>query len=113
MNKKLKFLAFVPIYGLCIMLVYLFFLALGGKISKKRYLKTFLICAIISIVCYVIVYLILYVINKCFSMAFLLENKGILLILIAGYMMNIFSFMFINKKQEYIFSSDKTETSKK
>ena len=40
MNKKLKYLSSIPLYGTCILFVYLFILSLKDKISKKNFLKS-------------------------------------------------------------------------
>ena len=36
MNKKLKYLSIIPLYGTCVLFVYLFILSLKDKISKKQ-----------------------------------------------------------------------------
>ena len=52
MNKKLKYLSIIPLYGTCILFLYLFILSIKEKISKKKFFKSFLICAIVSAICY-------------------------------------------------------------
>lgn len=44
MNKKLKYLAAIPLYGTCILLIYMFVLCLKEEISKKDSLKYFYMC---------------------------------------------------------------------
>lgn len=39
MNKKLKYLSVIPLYGACILFIYLFVLSLKDKISKKKFSK--------------------------------------------------------------------------
>ena len=64
MNKKLKYLAAIPLYGTCILLIYMFVLCLKEEISKKRFFKTFFICAIVSAICWYMVMMIVYIISK-------------------------------------------------
>lgn len=64
--------------------------------------KVFCICAIVSALCWAMVYLILYLINKSYNISFLKDTWFILLFIIAGYMMNAFTFTLINKKWEYL-----------
>ncbi len=102
MDKKLNYLSIIPLYGTCIILIYLFIQSIKQKISKNRFMRTFWICALISAVCWVMVGLVLYIINNSFHILFLKNHWTILLVILAGYMMNIFTFRFINKKWEYL-----------
>ena len=36
MSKNLKYLSIIPLYGTCILLIYLFVLSMREKISKKK-----------------------------------------------------------------------------
>lgn len=102
MNKKINYLSIIPLYGTCIALIYLFFLSVKEKISKRIFMKVFWICAIVSALCWSMTYLILFTINRSFHISFLMDNLIIILIVIAGYMMNAFVFTFINKKWAYL-----------
>ena len=111
MNKKLNYLSAIPLYGTCIMLFYLYFLCFKGRISKKKFSKVFLICAIVAAVCWYMISLILFMINQNFHSP-VLYNYGILITLVvAGYIMNAFTFTFINKKWEYLSSIENDKIS--
>lgn len=109
MSKKVNYLSCIPLYGTCIVLIYLFSLAVKEKISKKRYTKIFWICAIVSALCWTMTYLILYVLSTNSDISFLKDNWFVFLIPIAGYMMNAFTFTFINKKWVYLTAKDESE----
>ena len=64
MNKKLKYLSIIPLYGTCILFVYLFILSLKDKISKKNFLKSFILCAIVSAICWYMVMMIVYIVSE-------------------------------------------------
>lgn len=104
MNKKLKYLSIIPLYGTCILFIYLFILAIKDKILKKKFFKLFMICAIVSAICWYMIIMILYIISKKTNF-FNFNDFGILsTMIIAGYMINAFTFIYIDKKWNYLFS---------
>ena len=109
MNKKLKYLSAIPLYGTCILLIYLFVLSIKDKIAKKKFVKTFIICAIVSAICFYMISMIMYI----FSMRiidFNFEELGMLLtMIVAGYMMNAFTFTYVSKKWDYLFDYSEQE----
>lgn len=107
MNKKLKYLSIIPLYGTCILFVYLFILSLKDKISKKKIFKSFFICAIVSAICLYIVMMIVYIASeKLINFDF--NTVGITLtMIIGGYIINVFTFKYVDEKWNYLsFSSD-------
>ncbi len=97
MNKKLKYLALIPLYGTCGLLIYLFILSIKDKISKKHFFRIFIICSIFSAICWYIIALIVYIIGE--------QILGIFIIMIiGGYMMNICTFKYIDKNWDYLSS---------
>ncbi|MBR7160280.1 MAG: hypothetical protein IKD20_04500 [Clostridia bacterium] len=98
MNKKLKNLAIIPLFGTCILFVYLFVLSIREKISKKKFVKNFILCAVVSIVCWLMVMMIVYIFSKNI-IHFDFDSLGLIItMIIGGYMMNIFTFKYIDKK---------------
>lgn len=109
MNKKLNYLSIIPLYGTCILLIYLFVLSIKDKISKKKFFKSFVICAIVSAICWYMVMMIVYIVSKKL-IYFNFDSIGILItMIIGGYMMNAFTFIFINKKWEYLTTTNENE----
>lgn len=103
MNKKLKYLSIIPLYGTCILFIYLFVLNLKARISKKKFFQTFIICAIVSAVCWYMVMMIMYIMSEKI-IAFDFNSVGIILtMIIAGYMMNAFSFIYVDKNWDSLF----------
>lgn len=103
MNKKLKYLSVIPLYGTCILFIYLLILSIKDKISKKKFFKTFMICAIVSAICWYMVMMIVYITSKKI-IYFDFNDFGILFVMIiAGYMNNAFTFIYIDKKWNYLF----------
>lgn len=102
MDKKLKYLFVIPLYGTCILFIYLFVLSLKDKISKKNFYKTFIICAIVSTICWYIIMMIIYIISKKL-IYFDFNNLGIFItMIIGGYMMNAFAFKYIDMNWDYL-----------
>ncbi len=102
MNKKLKYLSVIPLYGTCILFVYLFILSLKGEISKKKLFKSFILCAIISAICWYMVMMILYIISEKL-MHFDFNTIGIILsIIIGGFLINVFVFKYVDVKWGYL-----------
>lgn len=102
MNKKLKYLSAIPLYGTCILFVYLFTLSLKDKISKKKIFKSFILCAIISAICWYMVMMILYIISEKL-MPFDFNTIGLILTtIIGGYLINVFVFKYVHVKWDYL-----------
>ena len=112
MNKKLKYLSIIPLYGTCILFIYLFILSLKGKISKKKFSKSFILCTIISAICWYIVMMIVYIVSEKI-IYFDFDTIGLFLTMIfGGYIINVFTFKYFNTKWNYLsYSSDDEEKS--
>ena len=109
MNKKLRYLSIIPLYGTCILLVYLFVLSIKEKISKNKFFKTFIICAIVSAICWYMVMMIVYIVSEKI-IYFDSNTLGLLItMVIGGYMMNAFTFIYIDKKWDYLSCNDGKE----
>ena len=100
MNKKLKCLSIIPLYGTCILFIYLFVLSIKEKISKKNFFKSFFICAIISVICWYTIMMIVYIVSK----------KGIIItMIIGGYIINAVSFKYVDVKWKYLSNTNNNE----
>lgn len=107
MNKKIKYLSIISLYGTCILFVYLFVLSLKDKISKKNFFKSFLICAIVSAICWYMTMMIVYIVSKKL-IYFNFNDFGIIVtMIIGGYMINAFAFKYIDIKWDNL-SFDET-----
>ena len=109
MNKKLKYLSSIPLYGTCILFVYLFILSLKDKISKKKFLKSFFICAIVSAICWFMVMMIVYIVSEKL-IHFDFNTIGLIItMIIGGYIINAFTFKYVDIKWNYLSYSNEDE----
>lgn len=109
MNKKLKYLSIIPLYGTCILFVYLFILSLKDKMSKKKFFKSFILCAIASAICWYIVMMIVYIVSEKL-IHFDFNTIGLVLtMIIGGYIMNAFTFKYVDVKWDYLSYSSEDE----
>ena len=109
MNKKLKYLSIIPLYGTCILFVYLFILSIKDKISKKNFFKSFILCAIVSAICWYMVVMIVYIVSEKL-IHFDFHSIGIIItMIIGGYIINAFTFKYVDKKWNYLFYRNEEE----
>ena len=109
MNKKLKYLSSIPLYGTCILFVYLFILSIKNKISKKNFFKSFIICAIVSAICWYMVVMIVYIASEKL-IPFDFHSIGVIItMIIGGYIINAFTFIYVDKKWNCLFYRNEEE----
>ena len=109
MNKKLKYLSIIPLYGTCVLFVYLFILSLKDKISKKNFFKSFFICAIVSAICWCMVMMIVYIVSEKL-IHFDFNSVGLIIsMIIGGYIINAFTFKYVDIKWNYLFYRNEEE----
>ena len=109
MNKKLKYLSIIPLYGTCVLFVYLFILSLKDKISKKNFFKRFFICAIVSAICWCMVMMIVYFVSEKL-IHFDFNSVGLIIsMIIGGYIINAFTFKYVDIKWNYLFYRNEEE----
>ena len=102
MNKKLKYFSIIPLYGTCILFVYLFILSLKDKISKKNFFKSFILCAIVSAICWYMVMMIVYIVSEKL-IYFDFHSIGVIItMIIGGYIINAFTFKYVDIKWNYL-----------
>lgn len=109
MNKKLKYLSIIPLYGTCILFVYLFVLSLKDKISKKKFLKSFFICAIGSAICWYMVMMIVYIVSAKLIHFDFYTIGLIITMIIGGYIINAFVFNYVDIKWNYLSYTNEDE----
>lgn len=102
MNKKLNYLSIIPLYGTCVLFVYLFILSLKDKISKRNFFKSFILCAFISAICWYMVMMIVYIVSEKL-IHFDFNTIGLIItMIVGGYIINAFAFIYINIKWNYL-----------
>ncbi len=99
MNKKLNYMAIIPIYGSVILLFWLFIKALKNQINKKKF-HIYLICSgIIGFLSILIIILFLNLINSLVDINDFINGYGLLVaFIVGGYILNLYTFTLINKK---------------
>lgn len=102
MNKKLKYLSIIPLYGTCILFVYLFILSLKDKISKKNFFKSFILCTIVSAISWYMVMMIVYIVSKKLIHFDFYSIGVIITMIIGGYIINAFTFKYVDIKWNYL-----------
>lgn len=102
MNKKLNYLSIIPLYGTCVLFVYLFILSLKDKISKRNFFKSFIFCAFSSAICWYMVMMIVYIVSEKL-IHFDFNTIGLIItMIVGGYIINAFAFIYINIKWNYL-----------
>ena len=99
MNKKINYLAIIPIYGTIILLLWLFIKMTKQEINKKKFHAYFISSALFGFLSVLIMILFLNFINSLVDITDFINNYGMLVaFIVGGYLMNIFTFTLINKK---------------
>ena len=99
MNKKINYLAIIPIYGTIILLLWLFIKMTKQEINKKKFHAYFISSALFGFLSVLIMILFLNFINSLVDITDFINNYGMLFaFILGGYLMNIFTFTLINKK---------------
>lgn len=106
MNKKLNYLAVIPVFGTVILLFWLFIKLIKNEIAKKKYYAYFICCGLVGGLSVALITFFLYFINLHFDILSFIESYGMILVyIISGYIMNFYSFTFINLKWDDIHMS--------
>lgn len=104
MNKKLNYLAIVPIYGSVILLFWLFIKSIKNEINKKRFHAYFASCGIIGFLSILISILCLNFINSLIDISLFINNYGLITaFIVGGYLLNLYTFTLINKQWDDLF----------
>ena len=99
MNKKINYLAIIPIYGTVILLFWLFIKMIKQEINRKKFHAYFISSALFGFLSILIAILFLNFINSLTDITNFINSYGIIVaFLVGGYLMNLFTFSLINKK---------------
>lgn len=99
MNKKMNYLAIMPIWGTVILLFWLFMKMIKRKINKKKFHTYFIFSALLGFLSILVSILFLNFINSFVDITNFIDGYGILAaFIVGGYLMNLFTFILINKK---------------
>lgn len=107
MDKKTNYLAIIPILGSVILFLWLYIKLLKHEINTKKFLACFISSALLGFLSIVVVMLFLYFINYLFDIKIFIENYGMIVaFVIGGYLLNLFSFVSINKNWDNLQNKD-------
>ena len=99
MNKKINYLAIIPIFGTVILFLWLYIKMEKQKINKKKFNAYFISSALFGFLSILITILFLNFINSLVDISNFINSYGILVaFIVGGYLMNLFTFTLINKK---------------
>lgn len=99
MNKKINYLAIIPIFGTVILFLWLSIKMAKQKINKKKFNAYFISSALFGFLSILITILFLNFINSLVDISNFINSYGILVaFIVGGYLMNLFTFTLINKK---------------
>ena len=99
MNEKINYLAIIPVYGTVFLLFWLFVKMVKQEINKKKFHAYFLSCGLVGFLSILVVVLLLNFINSLINITNFIDRYGMVVaFIIGGYLMNLFSFILINKK---------------
>mgnify|MGYP004704626805 FL=1 len=99
MNKKINLLIIIPIYGTIILMIWLFIKMIKEEINKKIFYAIFISSVLFGFLSILITILFLNIINSLTNITYFIDNYGMLFsFIIGGYLMNLFTFILINRK---------------
>lgn len=99
MNKKMNYLAIMPVYGTVILLFWLFIKMVKQEINKKKFHAYFISSTLFGFLSILVVILLLNFINSLTDITSFINSYGIIIaFIVGGYSMNLFTFTLINKK---------------
>lgn len=99
MNKKMNYLAIIPIFGTIILLFWLFIKMVKQEINKNKFHAYFISSALFGFLSILVTILFLNFINSLTDITNFINSYGIFVaFIIGGYLMNLFTFTLINKK---------------
>lgn len=101
MNKKINYLAVIPIWGSVVLLFGLFIKVIKNKVCRKKFHAYFISCALMGALSIIVTVFFLHFLNSMIDISRFIEKYGrIVAFSIGGYLMNLFTFVLINKSWE-------------
>ena len=99
MNKKMNYLAAIPIYGSVIIMFWLFIKTVKKEINMKQLSAYLLSSALIGFFSILVSVLFFKFIGTFFGNSNFINNYGVILgLVLGGYLMNLFTFAMVNKR---------------
>lgn len=97
--KKMNYFAIIPLYGSILILFWLFIGVIKKKINRRRYSFCFYICGLSGGITIIVLVLLGELLNYRFNFS---ESERfitqIVALIIGGYLMNLYTFILLNKK---------------
>ena len=99
MEKNVKYLSIVPLFGSVILLFYLFIKSFKGEIDKKRFFIFFYSSGFVGFCSILVVIMSLNLVNYLFDIQEFILNFGLSTAFVfGGYLLNLFTFTIAIKK---------------
>lgn len=95
--KRISYLVLLPLYGACILVIYLYIQVLRRKVFLKQFIKFFVLTAVVGVITIYGVVGILELVYSWTASSFIDKYELVLVIVIGGYLMNLFTFVIFNK----------------
>ena len=97
-NKKINYLAVIPLWGSIIILVWLFIKSIQKKSNPKVFLRFLFGCGMIGFLSILSIALLLNLINRMVDISAFMHTYGFIIsVVIGGYLLNLFTFLKISK----------------
>lgn len=98
MNKKINFLAILP-YSSIVLMIWLCIRFIMNQIYKKTFNRSFWSCGIIGVAAVLILTLFVLILSNIFHFSQVqVTIARVITIILSGYIMNLYTFIFFNKK---------------
>lgn len=99
MNKKMNYLAAIPIYGSIILLLWLFIKTIKYEIERKQFNAIFVSCAVVGFLSILVSVLLMKFLNTLVAETGFINDYGLTIaFVLGGYIMNLFTFRLANKE---------------
>ena len=99
MNKKMNYLAVIPIYGSVILLLWLFIKTIKREIDMKQLSAYLASSALVGFLSILVSVLFFKFVGSILANSTFINNYGLILgFVLGGYFMNLFTFTMLNKK---------------
>lgn len=99
MNKKMNWLAVIPIYGSVILLLWLFIKAIKYEIERRQFNTILTSCAIVGFLSIFFSVLLMKFLNTLAGASGFLNDYGLVIaFVLGGYLLNLFTFRLVHKQ---------------
>lgn len=94
----MNYFAIIPLYGTIILLIWLFIKGLKNEIRMHKFMGYFFVCAFVGSLLFCLPLFTLAYVSSLVTTVRLMKYCFIPTFILSGYLMNLFVFIFINKK---------------